>query len=180
MIELRFTPTAADYGRAHLYLQRRLIGRRYWIYIAGLALTMGAAGFGFMMLYMLAYDAYAATDPQIVLGAIGIFFLGAYATLILRFLLRRSLNRALYRPGGFWAAEQVMRLDENGFTTASPMVEFRAKWSEVSRLARTKHYLFLLFATTIVYIPCRIAASEAELEKLWSQLQLWHTAANNS
>ena len=178
MIELRFTPTAADYRRGQLYLQRRLIGKWYWVYIAGLALTMGLVGFGFMMLYMLAYDAYAETGAQMVLWATGIFFLGAYSTLILRFLLRRSLNRELYRPGGYLMAERVMRFDETGFTGTGPLLEYRVKWHEVLELTRTKKELFLVAdPAVVIFIPCRIAASKEELEKLWSQLQLWHLAA---
>ncbi len=176
MIELRFIPTAAEYNRAQLYLQRRLIGHWYWPLMLTQGFLLGIAGVGFMMIYTLAYN--GAESPSMVSWAAGLFFVGAYATLFLRLFLRRFINRILYRPGGYLTAERVMRFDETGFTGTGPLLDYRVKWSEVLELTRTKKDLFLVADPAVVlYVPCRIAASAEELERLWSQLQLWHTAA---
>lgn len=179
MIELSFTPNARDYGRAQLYVQRHLLGVWYWAFVLGLCVSLGCAAFGFMMMFGLAYDLDRPETAAIAKWSIGLFFLGTYAALFLRTLVRRSMNKTLYRAGGFFSSERTMIFDENGVISRAPLTEMKFAWTDVIELIRTQHNIFLrLDPGFVLFIPCRIASAPEELERLWDQLHSWHHTAN--
>jgi len=170
-----FTPTLADYRQAHVFLQRRVLGKWWWLNLI-LSIFLGfllVAPFLFLVSlssrYIPAdYHLYPLFAEIALLGAIAVYV--GYHKIICKYVQRQT-----YVANGYMLEPRETVADEKGIRFIGKLSTGTLDWARAQAIEECANSLYFIVDPGMAFfVPKRAFADTAQLEKFRADIKAWH------